>query len=190
VGRFAWAFYEFDAVMRASSPTHVAVEFPPAASPDWFVSGFAQGAEELGGTAAVVDEPIGSGRSTVFSVEPNFRAFTTGFQKILRNALLSDATGAVRAARAGAAARARRAAAAVEGRSSDIRLAVRAGSAARAGRVLDRFGARYRRGREGSTVAFTIANPGELTADEHPFARHLPAALERAGVRTIAFRAP
>ena len=29
-----------------------------------------------------------AGRSTVFSVDPNYRAFTTGFQQILRNALL------------------------------------------------------------------------------------------------------
>ena len=35
-----------------------------------------------------------------------------------------------------------------------------------------------------------IANPDELTADDHPFARSLPSALERAGVETIAFRAP
>ncbi len=90
VGDEAYAFYEYDNVMRASSPEHVAVEFPPADSADWFVSGFAAGAEELGGTAAVVDEPVGRGRTTVFSVEPNFRAFTTGFQKLLRNAVLGD----------------------------------------------------------------------------------------------------
>ena len=39
-------------------------------------------------------------------------------------------------------------------------------------------------------TAFVIANPGELTADDHPYARSLPSALERAGVETIAFRAP
>jgi len=35
-----------------------------------------------------------------------------------------------------------------------------------------------------------IQNPGGLTADQHPFARRLPGALEAAGVETIAFRAP
>jgi hypothetical protein len=39
-------------------------------------------------------------------------------------------------------------------------------------------------------VAFLIDNPRGLSGDEHPFARLLPAALERRGVATIAFRAP
>jgi hypothetical protein len=38
-------------------------------------------------------------------------------------------------------------------------------------------------------VAFLIANPDGLSAEEHPFVRFLPRALERAGVDTIAFRA-
>ena len=36
----------------------------------------------------MIDEPVGRGRATVFSADPNYRAFTTGFQQILRNALL------------------------------------------------------------------------------------------------------
>ena len=86
VGPFAWAFYAYDLVMRASDPAQVAVAYPPAASPDFFVSGFAAGAEELGGTAAVIDEPVGDGRAVLFSFEPNFRAFTDGTQRLLRNA--------------------------------------------------------------------------------------------------------
>ncbi|HEV2869837.1 MAG TPA: M14 family zinc carboxypeptidase, partial [Actinomycetota bacterium] len=39
VGPFAWPFYEYDVVMRASDPAQVAVAFPPAGSPDFFVSG-------------------------------------------------------------------------------------------------------------------------------------------------------
>jgi hypothetical protein len=191
VGSEAYAFYEYDRVMRASSPAHVAVEFPPADSDDWFVSGFAQNAEELGGTAAVVDEPRGEGRATVFSVEPNFRAFTTGFQKILRNALLSDEAASARLARAGAASTARAAARTrVLADASTIRLSVRPGSAARARAVLAGFGARYRIQRTSGRVAFLIDNPRGLSGDEHPFARRVPAALERRGVATIAFSAP
>ncbi len=190
VGRQAYAFYEFDAVMRASNPDHVAVSYPPVSSNDWFISGYAEGAEELGGTAAVVDEPVGAGRATVFSVEPNFRAFTTGFQKILRNALLGADAADARAARAGSSARARRAARRLEGTSSDLRLAVSAATAGSARDVLDRFGASYSASRKGATVGFVIANPRELSADDHPFARRLPAALARAGVSTLVFRAP
>jgi hypothetical protein len=39
-------------------------------------------------------------------------------------------------------------------------------------------------------VAFLIDNPRGLDADEHPFAARLPGALRRAGVQTIALRAP
>jgi hypothetical protein len=196
VGRHAFAFYEYDYVMNASSPDHVAVSYPPADSDDWFISGFAANAEELGGTAAVVDEPVGSGRSTVMSIEPNFRAFTTGFQKILRNTILGGGLDAARAARAGSGvrtareARARRAAGRLRSHTYTLHLSVEPGSRRAAVAVLRRMGARFWTVRADGRVAFGIANPGELTADQHPFATRLPRALERAGVDTIAFRAP
>ncbi len=87
VGEDAWNFYEYDPVLRAADPASVAVAYPPAASEDFFVSGFAEGEEELGGTAAVTDEAYGDGSVVLFASEPNFRAFTDGTQKILRNAL-------------------------------------------------------------------------------------------------------
>ena len=62
VGAFNWVFYDFDVVMTAGSPAHVAARFPAYGSEDFFVSGFARGESELGGTAAVVDEPVGGGR--------------------------------------------------------------------------------------------------------------------------------
>ena len=198
VGQFAYAFYEYDSVMTASNPAHVAMQFPPAGSEDFFISGFAsENTEgELGGTAAAIDEPFGAGRSTVFSVEPNFRAFTNGTQKVLRNAILG--AGAGTAARASgrrlvSAARVRRSQAAAEelvGSSATIRLSVERSSATRAARVLRRYDARYRVQRTRDRTAFLIANPRQLAADEHPFATRLPSALERAGVETIAFRVP
>ena len=144
----------------------------------------------------MVDEPVGSGRATVFSVEPNFRAFTTGFQKILRNTILGRDLTTARASRAGSGvraaseARARRAVAGLRGSSATIRLSVKPTSAGRAARVLRRYGASFVTQRSRGRVAFLIANPSELTADEHPFAGRLPQALERSGVNTIAFRAP
>ena len=38
--------------------------------------------------------------------------------------------------------------------------------------------------------AFLIANPGDLSGEEHSYAGLLPDALERAGVEVVAFRAP
>jgi hypothetical protein len=166
-------------------------------SDDWFISGFASNAQELGGTAAVVDEPVGSGRTTVFSVDPNYRAFTNGTQRILRNALLGPSAGAAHAAKAGSSvrrareARARRAARRLDRELSPIRLTVRRSSAKRADAVLRRFGATYRAERRShGRTAFTIANPGELSAEEHPYAELLPGALNRAGVSVVAFRSP
>ena len=46
------------------------------------------GEDELLGTAAVTDERYSAGRVVLFASDPNFRAFTDGTQKILRNAVL------------------------------------------------------------------------------------------------------
>ena len=64
------------------------MRFPTAGTEDFYVSGFAEGEEALSRTAAIVDERVGRGRTVAFSFEPNFRAFTTGTQKILANAIL------------------------------------------------------------------------------------------------------
>jgi hypothetical protein len=191
VGRQAYAFYEYDYVMRASSPAYAAVSYPPVDSPDWFVSGFASGAQELGSTAAVSDEPFGAGRTTISSVDPNYRAFTTGFQKILRNTLVGhDLARSARAAKAGSLARARRSGESVRAGSDTVRLAVRPHSRGPAALVLGRFGAHWRVQRSPGRVAFLISNPRGVTLEQHPFARELPRALERAGVETIAYKAP
>jgi hypothetical protein len=87
VGDFAWVMYENDRILRPVGGT-APVVYPAFGSPDFAVSGLPTGADRLGGTAAVVDEPIGSGRTIVFSVDPNFRAWTEGTQQILRNAIL------------------------------------------------------------------------------------------------------
>ena len=106
VGAFNWVFYDYDIVMTASSPAHVAARFPAHGGQDFFVSGFARGESELGGTAAVIDEPVGTGRVVSFSTDPNYRAWTVGMQKMLRNAVLGDAAFAGRRARAGSQTRA------------------------------------------------------------------------------------
>ena len=93
-------------------------------------------------------------------------------------------------AHAAARAAASDAASRLEADTAAIRLSVRPRSAAEAQAILNRYGARYDVQREPGRVGFAIANPGELTVDEHPFARELPTALEAAGVATIAFDAP
>ncbi|HET9322414.1 MAG TPA: M14 family zinc carboxypeptidase [Gaiellaceae bacterium] len=196
VGPFNWVFYDYDLVMTASSPTHVAARFPAYGSEDFFVSGFARGESELGGTAAVVDEPVGAGRVVVFSTDPNYRAWSVGMQKMLRNAVLGPDAFAGAAARAGSRTRAgaeraaKDAAAEVVELESPLRLSVDPGSVDAARAVLARHGASYTLRTTGNKATFLIANPGGLSGDEHPYAAALPGELLAAGVRVIAYRVP
>jgi zinc carboxypeptidase len=86
VGDFAWVMYENDRILQPVGGA-APVTYPAFGSPDFAVSGLPTGADRLGGTAAVVDEPMGDGRTIVFSVDPNFRAWTEGTQQILWNAI-------------------------------------------------------------------------------------------------------
>jgi hypothetical protein len=187
VGREAWVFYEYDRVMRSADPAAVAVAFPPAGSEDFAVSGFERGAEaELGGTAAVLDERVGSGRSVVLSIEPNFRGFTDGTQEILRNAILGPGEGA-------AVAVSSRAAAAARGLSElqrPVRLSVAPADAAAAAAVLDRAGLAYERRTAAGSVRFAVVNRGQLDADQLPWLDSVLRGLRAAGVTPLAFTAP
>ena len=196
VGAFNWVFYDYDVVMKASNQAHVAARFPVSGSEDFFVSGFARGASELGGTAAVIDEPVGSGRIVSFSTDPNFRAWTVGMQKMLRNAVLGGDGFAGAAARAGSQTRAaaeraaKGAAARVAALESPVRLSVDPLSVAPARAVLARYGARYTLRVLRNKARFLIANPTGLSGDAHPYAAALPGDLLAAGVRVIAYRVP
>jgi Zinc carboxypeptidase len=196
VGTFNWVFYDYDLVMTASSPTQVAARFPAFGSEDFFVSGFARGESELGGTAAVIDEPVGAGRLVLFSTDPNFRAWTVGMQKMLRNAVLGADGFAGTAARAGSQARAageraaKGAAGQVAALESPLWLSVDPLSVDSAAAVLARFGAAYTLRAAANKATFLISNPGGLTGEEHPYAAALPDELRAAGVRVIAYRVP
>ena len=61
LGEDAYMFYEYDPLMQVADPGLAPVSYPRPRSPEWFVSGFARGARELGRTAAVVDEPTPTG---------------------------------------------------------------------------------------------------------------------------------
>ena len=122
-------FWDSRYVVRAPDGV-VPLRYPAAGSPDFFVSGYADGAEALGGTAAIVDEAVGAGRTVAFGFEPNFRAFTDGTQTLLRNAILgADPAATARAAAvrspARARAKARRAARRLVSARGAVRLVVR-----------------------------------------------------------------
>ncbi|MFG2014183.1 M14 family zinc carboxypeptidase [Actinomadura geliboluensis] len=186
VGPAAWNFTSYDLMMNASSG--VAAAYPPADSPDWFVSGFERGAAELGGTAAVVDQPVGAGRSVLFAAEPNFRAFSDGTAKLLYNAILGPDP-AVAAAPQGTA-KAVREAAELPSYESPIRVSVKAADAAKAASVLRSLGAAWAETRAGGTVHYVIDNPRGLPVDHHPFAGRLPSLIRAAGIAPVAVTLP
>jgi hypothetical protein len=188
VGPFAWAMFEDDPVMTPGRGQAAAV-FPDASSEDFFVSGLDSGAEQLGGTSAVVDEAVGTGRATVFSFDPVFRGWADGTQRILWNAIVGPDPFPGAAARAGSAARAEaeRAARAASERlpqvAAPFRLTVAPADAGATADVLTRFEARWIRVRVPRGILFLIANPRELSAEEHPFVANLAGALDARGVR-------
>ena len=190
VGDEAYVFYEYDPVIRAADPRHVAASFPAAGSPDFYVSGFADGEEELGGTAAITDEPAGSGRVVLFASEPNFRGYTTGTQKVLWNALFGADPWHASAAKARSSARAdaeRTAVAAARSVTTagfgGIRLTVRPARAARTRALLRRLDANYRVVRSRGKASFLVRNPG---GDESRLAVRLGTALDRSRIAVVA----
>ena len=186
VGTTNWVMYDDDMVMRPSGGYAAAV-FPSQGSPSFGVSGLAEGVGQLSGSAAVVDEAVGSGRSIVFSVDPNFRGWTQGTERILWNAVTgpdpSGALAAPTADRATAVRKARAAAAAVPQLGSTIRIAVARADALATAAALRAYGAHFiRQGMGTESVLFLVANRRNLSVEEHPFFAPLVRQLGRSGV--------
>ncbi|MGH3241826.1 MAG: M14 family zinc carboxypeptidase [Spirillospora sp.] len=189
VGATAWNFTSYDPVMKASSG--VVVSYPETGSAEWFTSGFERGAAELSGTAAVVDQPVGQGRSVLFAADPNFRAFTDGTAKLLYNAILGPDPSKAAAPQAGATAKAAQQAAALPSHESPIRVSVKAADAAKAAAVLRSAGAaNWTERRSGDVVHYVIDNPRGLPADHHPFAGRIPSLIRKAGIDPVAVTLP
>ena len=86
VGKQAWAVVDTAAM---TAPAKVSpVRFPTLESGKFRVSGIQRSTHWLRGTTAVADEPVGSGRSIVFSFDPLYGGALEGTQRILFNAIL------------------------------------------------------------------------------------------------------
>jgi hypothetical protein len=160
----------------------------PLTAPDFFVSGYASGAEILQGTAALVDEKLGAGRVVLFSGEPDFRVYTDGTAFLLANAItypLSAAPASVdvtSTAAASAVAAAMASAGPEIGPGRPIVIEVPTHQAKAALAVIQQFTVDVTVKRARNSAFLTIPNPEGLDVEQHPFAIQLVPSLEKAGV--------
>ena len=188
IGTRDWVMYQDDRTMLPGIGASVAT-FPARGTSDFATSGLTIGVDTLAGSSALVDEPIGAGRAVLFSVDPNFRAWTQGTQRLLWNAILGpDPAGAAVAPAAGSKERAAAekaaadAVAKVPSLGSAIRIRVASVDATATAKILQRHGAEVVRQDLGSETLFLIANRGDLSYDEHPSFALIVRDLEMAGV--------
>ena len=88
IGTRAWVMFQDDDMLHPGPGGISAATYPAASDAAYATSGLALGVPALAGTSAVVDEAVGLGRAVLFAIDPNFRAWTQGTQRILLNALI------------------------------------------------------------------------------------------------------
>jgi len=196
IGDRDWVMYQDDSTMQPGLGTSVA-SFPAAGQPDYATSGLTIGVDGLAGTSALVDEGVGQGRAVLFSVDPNFRAWTQGTQRLLWNAIFGqDPAGAGLAPAAGSRQRAAAekaaadAVATVPDLGSAIRIRVASADAAATAKVLQRRGREMVRLDLGADTLFLVANRADLSAEEDPSFALILGDLDKAGVVLRAASAP
>src|SRR5206468_12560269 len=81
-----FVFATGDPVLHAAGGTVVA-RYPTGSA--FFAGGYAQATGALHGTAAVLDEPFGAGRTVLFAFDPVFRGYVEGTERLVANALLA-----------------------------------------------------------------------------------------------------
>jgi hypothetical protein len=172
--------------------------FPDPSDAAYATSGLDIGVDTLAGSTVVADEAVGSGRVVSFSIDPNFRAWTQGTQRLLWNAILGpDAASALPAGLAAGSrerAAAEKAAADAADRlpqlGSAIRIRVATGDALAAAKILNRHGAETVRIQLNGEVLFLVANRKDLSYDEHPSFGLIVRDLQAAGIDVRAASLP
>ena len=128
------------------------------------------------------------GQVVLFASDPNFRAFTDGTQKLLRNAVL----GADPASSVAAAPAARSAAAAAAGQvadlGGDLLVTVRPALADRTAALLTSYGLSVTRSTAAAGTRLRVAGFG--SADRNPVTRDLVRDLHALGAGVVAVRVP
>ena len=201
VGADNWVMYNSDAVMTAADPTNVIASYPAADSEDWYVSGYQEGAEELGETALEISDPVGSGDVTVFASDPNFRAFSDGTARLLYNAILTSSGTQARqsdtAPRAGAKVRAADLAKArdaarkvVHPYDAALEVRVPVDDAEAVADIVREHATDVRVARSDETATVYVPAGRHASADPAGWVRELPASLDDAGVQPLSINTP
>ena len=84
IGPTMWVMYYSDDIFRSRDAV---VRFPRTSSPDFATAGKAKRMSKLEHASVVSDEAVGDGRVVHFSIDPNFRAWTLGTERMLWNAI-------------------------------------------------------------------------------------------------------
>ena len=188
VGELDWVMFEDDRSMQPGLGGAVGT-FPAPSSADFATSGLAIGVDTLAGTSFLADEAVGNGRVISFSIDPNFRAWTQGTQRLLWNAIVGpDPAPGVAGLFAGSKERATFEKAAIEAASklldfgSEIRIRVARADAARTAEILLRRGSDVAQVNLGTETLFIVANRRDLSSHEHPWFALVVRELQNAGV--------
>ncbi|HLR97235.1 MAG TPA: M14 family zinc carboxypeptidase [Jiangellaceae bacterium] len=184
VGEDTYAMYEYDFVWSTPSEASAPVRFPEEGDSDWFVSGFAEGEEQLHGQSAVVDETVGDGRVVLFGFAPNFRAFTGGTARLLHNAIVGPAPDTEAQTRAAAPQQETTNAA-----SERLVISVRPGATERVEELLGERGASFDVVPSDDAVSYRVDLDGQ-SSDEHPWAQDVAQDAATLGEQVVAIRLP
>ena len=97
VGSEVFMYYRSTLPVMRSFQHRIVGYFPDPESDDAYVNGFEEGSVvQLGGSTGVHQRTVGGGLATSFAFEVNFRAFTGGTAKLLRNAISQDVAATAR----------------------------------------------------------------------------------------------
>ena len=196
VGELDWVMYLDDRLMQAGLGTSVGT-FPGAGEAAFATSGLAIGVETLAGTPFLVDEAVGEGRVVAFSIDPNFRAWSQGSQRLLWNAIAGpDPAGFGPGLLAGSRERAAAEKAALDAVAklpdlgSAIRIRVAREDAGVTAKLLGRRSADVVRIDLGDETLFLVANRRDLSYEEHPYFGLFLRELQQAGIDVRAASLP
>ncbi|GLW09188.1 peptidase M14 [Microtetraspora sp. NBRC 13810] len=178
------------------NPTQTGTNVLTYPSGDSFWSnGYTVHADALKGSAALVDEPTGSGHALLFAYNPLFRGYNENGIHLVANALLYPAAAApaataqLRAASPRPDVDALRAAAQTAeqppilgGEWRPITIQVADADLARAEAVVQKYTGTATSAKADGSAYITIPNPDGLTEHEHPFLHDLVTDLQRTGI--------